>query len=101
MVSVLRDPQTTEDARHAIAEHKKLDDLFMIWPPATWRRGAGWCARPRAATSTRTTSAKRRNACGCRGPAAADGLALHAPGVDRRKRAEKAAKVEKKIRLKD
>jgi len=26
--SVLRDPKTTEDARHAVAEHKQIDDLL-------------------------------------------------------------------------
>lgn len=42
--SVLRDPKTTDDARHAIAEHKQIDDLLADLA-ARDLAGAGWLRR--------------------------------------------------------
>jgi len=42
--SVLRDPETTDDARHAIAEHKQIDDLLADLA-ARDLAGAGWLRR--------------------------------------------------------
>ncbi len=42
--SVLRDPATTDDARHAVAEHKQIDDLLADLA-ARNLAGAGWLKR--------------------------------------------------------
>ncbi len=42
--SVLRDPATTDDARHAVAEHKQIDDLLADLA-ARDIAGAGWLKR--------------------------------------------------------
>ncbi len=42
--SVLRDPTTTEDARHAVAEHKQIDDLLADLASRDMA-SAGWLRR--------------------------------------------------------
>jgi hypothetical protein len=42
--TVLRDPATTEDGRHAVAEHKQIDDLLADLA-ARDLSGAGWVKR--------------------------------------------------------
>lgn len=42
--SVLRDPKTTDDARHAIAEHKQIDDLLADLA-ARDKASSGWLRR--------------------------------------------------------
>ena len=42
--SVLRDPKTTEDARHAVAEHKQIDD-FLADLAARDMASSGWLRR--------------------------------------------------------
>lgn len=42
--SVLRDPKTTEDARHAVAEHKQIDD-FLADLAARDMSSPGWLRR--------------------------------------------------------
>lgn len=42
--TILRKPETTSDARHAVAEHKELDDLFNQLAATDMSTG-GWLAR--------------------------------------------------------
>lgn len=102
--SVLRDPQTTDFARHAIAEHKEIDDMLADLT-ARDMSSSGWLQRfaglkeeylhhIREEEQEQFVAAEQRLS-------SAD--LAHMRGVfERRKKAEKAvAQVEKKIRLKD
>ena len=101
--TVLRDPDTTEDARHAVAEHKTLDDMLADLA-ARDLAGRGWLRRfaslkekylhhIREEEQEQFAAAEKRLS-------SADQRRMRAV-FSRRKRVEKAeAKVEKKIRLK-
>jgi hypothetical protein len=102
--SVLRDPATTDEARHAIAEHKEIDDMLAdlaardMSSPGWLRRFAGlkdeYLHHIREEEQEQFVAAEK-----------------HLPSADirymrsvfnRRKKEEKAAaKVEKKIKLRD
>lgn len=102
--SVLRNPDTTDDARHAVAEHKEIDDMLAdlaardMGSPAWLKRFAalkeeylhhiGEEEQEQFVAAEKTLS-----------PAE---LKYMRSVFNRRKKAEKAAaKIEKKIRLKD
>lgn len=102
--SVLRDPQTTDFARHAVAEHKEIDDMLADLA-ARDMSSSGWLQRfaglkeeylhhIREEEQEQFVAAEERLS-------AAD--LAHMRGVfEQRKKAEKAAaQIEKKIRLKD
>jgi hypothetical protein len=99
--TVLRDPATTDDGRHAVAEHKEIDDLLADLA-ARDSSGAGWLKRfeklkekylhhIREEEQEQFVAAEKHLT-------AAD--VRHLRGVfNRRKRAERAnVKVEKKLR---
>lgn len=101
--TVLRDPETTDDARHAVAEHKEIDDMLAdlaardMDSPAWLERFGGlkdkYLHHIREEEQEQFVAAEKRL-----GPAEL----RHMRSVfERRKRAEKAgAVIEKKIRLK-
>jgi len=102
--TVLRDPETTDFARHAIAEHKEIDDMLADLA-ARDMGSSGWLRRfaglkeeylhhIREEEQEQFVAAEKR---------LSDSDRRHMRRVfERRKRAEKAAAViEKKIRLKD
>jgi hypothetical protein len=102
--TVMRDPRTTDVARHAVAEHKELDDMLADLA-ARNMRSPGWLRRFGALKEEYLhhiqEEEKEQFAEAEKRLAAAD--IRHMRGVyERRKKAEKAdAKVEKKIKLKD
>lgn len=102
--SVLRDPETTEFARHAVAEHKEIDEMLADLA-ARDMGSSGWLRRfaglkeeylhhIREEEQEQFVAAEKRLS-------ASD--ARHMRQVfERRKKAEKAeAEIDKKIRLKD
>ncbi|CAN7458492.1 hemerythrin domain-containing protein [Phenylobacterium sp. LjRoot164] len=100
--SVLRDPQTTDFARHAIAEHKEIDDMLAdlaardMASPGWLRRFAGLKAEYlhhiREEEQEQFVAAEER---------LSDSDLRHMRSVfERRKKAEKAAaEIERKIKL--
>jgi len=102
--TVLRNPETTEEARHAIAEHKEIDDMLADLA-ARDMASSGWLRRfhglkeeylhhIREEEQEQFVAAEKQLG-------AADLRAMRAV-FNRRKKAEKAAaQIEKKIRLKD
>jgi len=102
--SVLRDPQTTEDARHAIAEHKKLDDLFkdLAARDMASRRWLVRLAEAKDEYLHHIREEEQEQFVAAEGRLRPTDLRYMRQVFTERKRAEKAAaKVEKKIRLKD
>ena len=102
--TVLRDPETTDVARHAIAEHKEIDDMLAdlaardMGSPGWLRRFAGLKAEYlhhiREEEQEQFSAAEQRLTPG--------DLRYMRRVFNRRKAAEKAAaKIEKKIKLKD
>lgn len=101
--TVLRDPDTTEDARHAVAEHKTLDDMLADLA-ARDLAGRGWLRRFAALKEKYLHHIREEEqeqfAAAEKRLSSADQRRMRAV-FSRRKRVEKAeAKVEKKIRLK-
>ncbi len=102
--TVLRDPDTTDDARHAVAEHKEIDDMLADLA-ARDMASSGWLRRfaglkekylhhLREEEQEQFVAAEKRLQ-------SAD-LRYMRRVFARRKKAEKAtAKIEKKIKLKD
>jgi len=102
--TVLRDPETTEFARHAVAEHKEIDEMLAdlaardMGSPGWLRRFAAlkeeYLHHIREEEQEQFVAAEKRLSAND---------ARHMRQVfERRKKAEKAeAEIEKKIRLKD
>jgi len=102
--TVLRDPETTDDARHAIAEHKEIDDMLAdlaardMASPGWLRRFAGlkdeYLHHIREEEQEQFVAAEKH--------LRPTDVRYMRRVFNRRKREEKAAaKVEKKISLKD
>jgi len=43
--TVLRHPESTDAGRHAVAEHKKIDDLFADLAARDMKKVRGWLQR--------------------------------------------------------
>jgi hypothetical protein len=102
--TVMRDPKTTDVARHAVAEHKELDDMLADLA-ARNMRSSGWLRRFGALKEEYLhhiqEEEKEQFAAAEKRLATAD-IRYMRHVYERRKEAEKAdAKVEKKIKLKD
>lgn len=101
--SVLRNPETTDFARHAVAEHKELDDL-MADLAARDMASPGWLRRFAALKDEylHHIGEEEQEQFVAAEKSLSEADARHMMDVfKRRKKAEKAeAKIEKKIRLK-
>lgn len=102
--SVLRDPETTDFARHAIAEHKELDDMLADLA-ARDMASSGWLRRFAGLKEEylhHIQEEEQEQFVAAEEALSATDVGYMRRVFNRRKKAEKAgATVEKKIRLKD
>ena len=102
--SVMRNPKTTEDARHAVGEHKEMDKLLADLA-ARDMASSGWLrrfAKVRDEYLHHIREEEQEQFVAAEKQLAAADIRYMRQVFNRRKREEKAsAKVEKKIRLKD
>ena len=102
--SVMRHPATTEDARHAVGEHKEMDKLLADLA-ARDMTSSGWLrrfAKVRDEYLHHIREEEQEQFVAAEKQLAAADIRYMRQVFNRRKREEKAsAKVEKKIRLKD
>lgn len=102
--TVLRNPETTDDARHAIAEHKEIDDMFADLA-ARDMSSPGWLKRFAAAKEEylhHIREEEQEQFVAAEKNLSASDIRYMRGVFNRRKKEEKAAaKVEKKIKLKD
>ena len=102
--SVMRHPATTEDARHAVGEHKEMDKLLADLA-ARDMASSGWLrrfAKVRDEYLHHIREEEQEQFVAAEKQLAAADIRYMRQVFNRRKREEKAsAKVEKKIRLKD
>ncbi|MFT4193153.1 hemerythrin domain-containing protein [Ottowia sp.] len=102
--TVLRDPPTTEDARHAVAEHHELDEM-MADLAARDMGSSGWLrrfAKLREEYLHHVREEEQEQFVAAEKHLTAADVRYMRQVFNRRKREEKAeAKVEKKIKLKD
>lgn len=102
--SVLRDPETTDFARHAIAEHKEIDDLLADLA-ARDMGSSGWLQRFAALKAEylhHIREEEQEQFVAAEQNLSPNDLRHMRRVFEQRKKAEKAAaQIEKKIRLKD
>lgn len=102
--TVLRNPDTTDDARHAIAEHKEIDDMLADLA-ARDMASSGWLRRFAALKEEylhHIAEEEQEQFVAAEGQLRPTDLRYMRSVFNRRKKEEKAAaKVEKKIKLKD
>lgn len=102
--TVLRDPETTEDARHAVAEHKEMDDMLADLA-ARDMTNAGWLKRFAALQEEYLHHIKEEEQeqfVAAEKRLTPKDVKYMRSVFNARKKAEKAAaKVKKKIKLKD
>lgn len=102
--TVLRNPATTGDARHAVAEHKEIDDMFADLA-ARDMASSGWLKRFAAAKEEylhHIAEEEQEQFVAAEKNLSSSDVRYMLGVFKRRKKAEKAAaKVEKKIKLKD
>lgn len=102
--TVLRDPETTDVARHAIAEHKEIDDMLADLA-ARDMASSGWLKRFSALKEEylhHIGEEEKEQFAAAEKQLSATDLRYMRTVFTRRKKAEKAeAKIEKKIMLKD
>ncbi len=102
--TVLRNPATTEFARHAIAEHKEIDEMFADLA-ARDMASPGWLRRFASAKEEylhHIREEEQEQFVAAEKNLGASDVRYMRKVFNRRKKAEKAAaKIQKKIRLKD
>lgn len=102
--TVLRDPETTDDARHAIAEHKEIDDMLADLA-ARDMASSGWLKRFSGLKHEylhHIQEEEQEQFVAAEKHLEATDLRYMRDVFKRRKKEEKAtAKIEKKIKLKD
>nr|WP_070935405.1 hemerythrin domain-containing protein [Sphingomonas haloaromaticamans] len=102
--TVLRDPETTDDARHAIAEHKEIDDMLTDLA-ARDMASSGWLRRFAGLKDEylhHIREEEQEQFVAAEQHLQASDVRYMRRVFNRRKKEEKAAaKVEKKISLKD
>lgn len=102
--TVMREPSTTDDARHAVAEHKELDDLMADLAARDYS-SPGWLRRFAALKEEylhHVGEEEQEQFVAAEKTLSASDLKYMRRVFERRKKAEKAAaKIEKKIKLKD
>jgi hypothetical protein len=102
--TVMRDPETTEDARHAVAEHKEIDKMFADLAARDMASG-GWLRRFAAVHDEylhHIREEEQEQFVAAEKQLTPGDIRYMRQVFNRRKKAEKAsARVEKKIRLKD
>ena len=100
--TVLRDPETTDDARHAIAEHKEIDDMLADLA-ARDMASSGWLRRFSGLKDTylhHIREEEQEQFVAAEKRLGATDVRYMRRVFNRRKTAEKAAaKIEKKIKL--
>ena len=102
--TVLRNPETTDDGRHAVAEHKQIDDMLADLAARDMTNG-GWLTRFGALKEKylhHLAEEEQEQFVAAEKTLSDKDRAWMKKVFERRKKAEKAsAKVEKKIKLKD
>lgn len=102
--SVMRNPATTEDARHAVAEHKEIDDLLADLA-ARDMASPGWLRRfavLREEYLHHIAEEEQEQFVAAEKMLSASDLRYMRQAFNRRKKEEKASTIiEKKIKLKD
>lgn len=102
--SVMRNPATTEDARHAVAEHKEIDDLLADLA-ARDMASPGWLRRFAALREEylhHIAEEEQEQFVAAEKMLSASDLRYMRQAFNRRKKEEKASTtIEKKIKLKD
>ncbi|WP_260583053.1 hemerythrin domain-containing protein [Sphingopyxis sp. PET50] len=102
--TVLRNPETTEFARHAVAEHKEIDEMFADLA-ARDMASPGWLKRFASAKEEylhHIREEEQEQFVAAEKTLGASDVHYMRKVFNRRKKAEKAAaKIEKKIKLKD
>lgn len=99
--TVLRDPGTTDDARHAIAEHKEIDDMLAD-PAARDMASSGWLRRFAGLKDEYLHHIREEQFVAADQHLRPADLRYMRGVFNRRKREEKAAaEIEEKISLKD